>query len=87
MKKEPWTITFGFSDMSKREQEFFTKECKAVIKTINTTRQQVGREQTECYITKHSEQERDRITVNMMTFFITNTLLGIVAIIGLILFR
>ena len=85
MKKEPWTITFGFSDMSKHEQEFFTKECKAVIKTINTTRQQVGREQTECCITKNSKQERDRITAEMIAFFIINILLGIVAIVGLIL--
>lgn len=85
MKKEPWTITFGFSDMSKREQEFFTKECKAVIKTINTTRQQVGREQTECYITKHSKQERDRITTDMIALFIIYMLLGLVSIIGLIL--
>lgn len=85
MKKEPWTITFGFSDMSKREQEFFTKECKAVIKTINTTRQQVGREQTECCITKRSKQERDRITTDMIAFFIINMLLGLVSIIGLIL--
>lgn len=85
MKKEPWTITFGFSDMSKREQEFFTKECKAVIKTINTTRQQVGREQTECCITKHSKQERDRITTDMIALFIINMLLGLVSIIGLIL--
>lgn len=85
MKKEPWTITFGFSDMSKQEQEFFTKECKAVIKTINTTRQQVGREQTECCITKHSKQERDRITTDMIALFIINMLLGLVSIIGLIL--
>lgn len=85
MKKEPWTITFGFSDMSKREQAFFTKECKAVIKTINTTRQQVGREQTECCITKHSKQERDRITTDMIALFIIYMLLGLVSIIGLIL--
>lgn len=85
MKKEPWTITFGFSDMSKREQEFFTKECKAVIKTINTTRQQVGREQTECCITKHSKQERDRITTDKIVFFIIYMLLGLASIIGLIL--
>lgn len=85
MKKEPWTITFGFSDMSKREREFFAKECKAVIKTINTTRQQVGREQTECCITKHSKQERDRITTDMIALFIIYMLLGLVSIIGLIL--
>lgn len=85
MKKEQWTITFGFSDMSKREREFFTKECKAVIKTINTTRQQVGREQTECCITKHSKQERDRITTDMIALFIIYMLLGLVSIIGLIL--
>lgn len=85
MKKEPWTITFGFSDMSKREQEFFTKECKTVIKAINTARQQVKREETECCITKYSKQERDRITTDMIAFFIINMLLGLASIIGLIL--
>lgn len=71
--------------MSKGEQEIFTRECKQVIKAINAARKGVGEEPTECYITKHNEQERDRITVNMIAFFIINMLLGLVSIIGLIL--
>lgn len=84
-KEQEWSIKFRFSDMSKGEREFFTKACKTAIDAINTARQQDGREQAECYITKHNKQEHDRIKADMIAFLAINMLLGIVSIIGLIL--